>query len=560
MLSSVDFFRQYTFSVNIEHPDLGAIGRAELKFGNGSLAHVKFEEITSIIRLGDQSSHRKLVATTPGGDIFTLFDCKCTVFSVFANFVFTGEIEDKFNKIKIKYHELSEWFFQHQSLSGDLGKSIEWKNPTEHIKVSVKTAKEHLIITSDSEFNSKTSGPSITISENVLFTIETLDDSFSLDDLREKPIEFSSLLSILIAQPLSISAIHIVDCKGVHAYAYFPSFKIQGDEKQEGISWTKCLVRKVVLDGKWQKVIENYYKSAHRKVTWRRLAGMYRYEGFWEYKILGYVSILDYYVSQQSKRQKFPKVTEQKLTQKDINKVIKAISESISEKQQELIARELKKLEQVKFELYFSSKFNKAISTTDQDIVKIIDLSDDNFTLIKRTRDEIAHGDELSLKDGDFQRIHTLVNKIALLLTYWAFIDFGLSKDDFLNALRMNHNPLRLGAQLNSMELARVTETAKFFTISKRQFQEISSIKGISRGACFNELKNGDFEFSEARTKMYRDWMRNTAKHSGVSSHEDIFRVEQGSVNYVGEAYALCDSDSLELHSAFFFARNRVDE
>ena len=559
MLSSVDFFRQYTFSAYIVHPDLGEIGRAELKFGNGSLVHVKFEAITSIARLGDQNSYKKLVATTPNGDIFTLFDCKRTGFIVFANFVFTGEIEDKFKKIKIKYHELSEWFFQHQSLSVDLGKSIEWKNTPEHIEVSVKTTKEHLRITSDPEFNSKTSGPSITISENVLFTIEALDDGFSLDDLREKPIEFLSLLSILTAQPLSISAIHVVDCKGVPAYTYFPSLKIQGDEKQEGISWTKCLVRKGDLDGKWKTVIENYYKSAHRKVTWRRLAGMYRYEGFWEYKILGYVSILDYYVSQQSKRQKFPKFTEQKLTQKDIDKVIKAISAITSDKQQELIARELKKLEQVKVELYFSSKFNKAISTTDQDIVKIIDLSDDDFTLIKQTRDKIAHGDEPSLKDGNFQRIHTLVDKIALLLTYWAFIDFGLSKDDFVSALRMTHNPLRFGAKLNSMELARVTETAKFFTVSKTEFLKISKTKGISHNVCFDELENGDFKFSEMRTKMYRDWMKDTARPP-VSSHEEIFRVEQGSVNYVGEAYALCGSDSLQLHSAFFFTRNRVDE
>ena len=559
MLSSVDFFRQYTFSVCIVHPDLGEIGRAELKFGNGSLVHVKFEAITSIARLGEQNSYKKLVATTPNGDIFTLFDCKYTGFSVFANFVFMGEIEDKFKKIKIKYHELSEWFFQHQSLSGDLGKSIEWKNTPEHIGVSVRTAKEYLRITSDPEFNSKTSGPSITISENVLFTIEALNDSFSLDDLREKPIEFSSLLSILTAQPLSISAIHIVDCKGVHAYTYFPSFKIQGDEKQEGISWTECLVRKVVLDGKWQTVIENYYKSAYRKVAWRRLAGMQRYKGFWEYKILGYVSILDYYVSQQSKRQKPHNNLKPKLTQEDIDKVINAISAITSDDQQKLIACELEKIEQVKVKLDFSSKFNHAISATDQDVVKIIDFSVDDFMLIKRTRNKIAHGDELPLKDGDLQRIHTLVNKIALLLTYWAFIDFGLSKDDFVSALRMTHNPLSLGAQLNSMELARVTKTAKFFTVSKTEFLKISKTKGISHNVCFDELENGDFKFSEMRTKMYRDWMKDTARPP-VSSHEEIFRVEQGSVNYVGEAYALCGSDSLQLHSAFFFTRNRVDE
>ena len=553
MSSCVDFLKQYAFSVVIEHPDLGEIGRAELKFGNGSWAHVAFESFTSIARLGDQSSHRKLIATTPVGENFTLFDCKCTGFSVFATFVLTGKTEDLFKKITIKYHELPEWFFQNQHLSGDPGRAIEWKNTPEHIDAFVKTSKEHLRITSASAFKSKTSGPSITITESVLLTIETLGDDFSLDDLREKPIELSSLLSILIGQPFSISSMSVIDSKDSHAFTYFPSFKIQDAEEQEQVSWTRGLLWKATLDGKWQTVIENYYKSAHRKVTWRRLAGMQRYEGFWEYKIFGFVSILDYYVSQVSEKCKVPKTATSKLCQKEIDRVVSALSSITSEDQRKKIADELKKLEMKA--LSFAAKFNHAISATDQDVVKIIAISDDDFTLIKETRNKIAHGDELPLKEGDFQRIHTLINKIALLLTHWAFMDFGLSKDDFVNALRMTHNPMRLSAQLNSMHLARVTGTAKFFTISKREFRKISTLKGIGSGACFNELKNGNFKFSETRTKLYKDWMKDVSRSTGVFTHEDIFHVEKGNVSYAGEAYALCGSDSLQLHSAFFFTK-----
>lgn len=554
MVDSIDFWREYRFGVRISHPDLGDIGRAELKFGNGSWAHVTFEEITPIAQLGDQSSHRSLLATTPSGDIFTLFDCKCTGFSVFATFVFTGKVEDRFKKITVKYLEIAEWFFQHQRLAGEPGKAIEWKNTPEHIDALFRTGKEHLRITSNPEFGSKVFGPSITVTENVLFTIETLGNDFSLDDLREKSIEFSTLLSILIGLPLSISTMHIIDCKGSRAYSYFPAFKGQADEDQEHISWTKCLVRKVDLDGKWQKIIENYYKSDHRKITWRRLAGMQRYEGFWEYKIFGYVSILDYYVSQHSKRHKLPKIATQKLTPGEIDRVIGELSSITTMDQQKRIVAELKKIERV--ELNFASKFNHAISVADQGVVKIIALSGDDFALIKRTRDKIAHGEELPLKDGDFQRIHTLVNKIALFLTYWAFLDCGLSKDDFVSAIRMTHNPLRLGAQLNSMELARVTGTAKFFTVSRREFRKIAAVKGINYGGCFDELKNGNFKFSESRTKTYRDWIKDRSRPPGVVSHEDIFCVENGVVSYAGEAYALCGDDSLQLHSAFFFARN----
>ena len=90
----------------------------------------------------------------------------------------------------------------------------------------------------------------------------------------------------------------------------------------------------------------------------------------------------------------------------------------------------------------------------------------------------------------------------------------------------------------------------------KTEFRKISDLKGISSGTCFNELKNGNFEFSEARTKMYRDWSKDTARPTRVFSHEGIFRVEKGSVSYEGEAYALCGKDSLQLHAAFFFSQN----
>ena len=39
-------------------------------------------------------------------------------------------------------------------------------------------------------------------------------------------------------------------------------------------------------------------------------------------------------------------------------------------------------------------------------------------------------------------------------------------------------------------------------------------------------------------------------------SYEDIFHVEKEGVSYASEAYACCGDDSLQLHSAFFFAQN----
>ena len=121
----------------------------------------------------------------------------------------------------------------------------------------------------------------------------------------------------------------------------------------------------------------------------------------------------------------------------------------------------------------------------------------------------------------------------------------------------MTHNPLRFGAQLNAMHLAKVTKTANFFKVSRKEFQKISKIKGISANACFNELRNGSFQYSEERTKIYNDWLKDTSRPAGLFSHEGIFHVKKEVVSYAGEAYAMCGEGNLQLYSVFFFARNK---
>ena len=444
---------------------------------------------------------------------------------------------------------MSDWFFHPQRIEVDPGRVAEWKNSARHLDVSVKTANEDFRIKSDSEFDTKVSGASLSVIEHVAFSIETMGADFPLDDLRERPIEFASLLSILIGHPLSISSIRIVDGKGEHAYIYYPSFK--HDVREEPRSWAEFLLKKPSLDGKWQEVIERFYKSAHRKLTWRRLAGLQRYEGFWEYRIVGYVSILDYYVNQRFSRRNagFAVPTRPKLTGKDIRKVLRALSSVTTEEVREAIKEELKKIEREDSNL--SVKFEHAIKDTDQDIAKIFDFSQEEFKEIRIARDQVAHGLEFT---GEFQRLHNLVDKVSLLLTYWAFEDFGLTKEDFVRGLTVFHAPIRQGAKLNEMEFARVAGTARFLPVSRREFSRISALKGRAIGVCLDEQKNGNFRFSASRTKAYRNWLENTSKAPGLIAWNDVFHVKEGTVTSAGSAYLTCGKDSLNLHSVFLFA------
>jgi hypothetical protein len=82
--------------------------------------------------------------------------------------------------------------------------------------------------------------------------------------------------------------------------------------------------------------------------------------------------------------------------------------------------------------LYFKDKYRLAIEETDADITKIINLSESEFLLIKKVRDRVAHGDNHGLEQEQFPTVIRAQAKIALLLTYWAFLDFGFTTQEFI--------------------------------------------------------------------------------------------------------------------------------
>jgi len=99
----------------------------------------------------------------------------------------------------------------------------------------------------------------------------------------------------------------------------------------------------------------------------------------------------------------------------------------------------------------------------------VINLTDEDFELIKDVRDRIAHGEPPEVPESGFTRITIIINKIALLLTYWTFHDLGLSKAEFLGAMNATHNRLYLGALVDRKSLARATGTATFLQCQCRK-------------------------------------------------------------------------------------------
>ncbi|WP_320534409.1 HEPN domain-containing protein [Robbsia andropogonis] len=276
---------------------------------------------------------------------------------------------------------------------------------------------------------------------------------------------------------------------------------------------------------------------------------MQRYEGFWEYNALGYVSLLDSYVSHNPPKKAVRPPRPDKM--RELHDVLDRFAPPLDQKVLTDVLDAVRNTFSYAQEAKFPEKYTAAIASTDADIVKIINLSDENFRLVKKMRDKVAHADALELDVGELQQIHIVVSKIELLLTYWAYLDFGLSKDDFLKGIRSPFTRLRRHAQINEMHLARVTGSAEFFSVGAASFEDLSSRNPSAVFTCFTIGPDREIAFSDYFTQMHKDW--HLGRHKGKFTADQIFGVTPDAVRHVGHMYIECGERTLEFHSAYLF-------
>ncbi|WP_157633089.1 HEPN domain-containing protein [Burkholderia ubonensis] len=552
------FTKEHTHSVEFHHDELGSLGEGKLSFGGGTPVRGRLP-LTSPIPHSDTEYLLGVVqAIAENGKSYTLHGCKAYGFTIYADFLIVGNVlDDGFRSVSIRYSDISEWFMQWRRIEGKVGETLTWSELPQQISVDFEDGKRQFKLTTEYESDLTSKGEDHVLHEHIEFALEQTGGVLTLDDAKGKAMEVARLLSILIAHPVSIVDIHVqtVDTNRFHRL-YFPTFRSVDRDTSDSTFVRSCFTQKHALDDRWQTIFQNYYRSPHRSVRWTRLAGMQRYEGFWEYKVLGYISLLDSYVSHYAGRGKKSLTPPNPKKMSALEGELVQMSPKLGETTIKSILDAVNRMFSFSQEPKFPEKYQATIAATDADIVKIINIAERDFRLIKRVRDKIAHGDDIGLEDGDLEQIGTVVSRIELLLTYCAYIDFGLSKTDFLEGLNNPLCRLRRLSQIDEKHLARVSETAEFFQVSPEVFRTLSSRKGLGVFTCFLEGPNHEIEFSDHFQQKHLDWQN--ARHTGMSTFEQIFDVEAGIVRHVPHLFIECGDESIEFHGAYVFDKSRL--
>jgi len=547
MKKDIDFSNEFEYTVEVYDDDQGVLGEGQLTFGDGGLIRIQFD--LDLYYKAPQTEFSILKAKEKGGEKFTLFNCVFESYSLYADFVVLGDVKSEISYFHIKYGDVSGWFLRGQYVTGQIGESISWKNPAPQLSVNIKTTNENFSLKSDTFSILTRCGEDHVIHEHTRFIFERVGGGFSVNEVKEKSFELSTLLAVLIANPVSIVNVWIGCGASYPMPIYFSAFKKVDRGSSNSEFWLSCLAQRYSLDEKWQSVFDRYYASHYRMTSWVRLAGMQRYEGFWEFKILGYVSLLDEYVSTYAAlaNQKATKAESKRVTR--FKEQLKLLKLPLNNAQFEGVESLVESVFLVSRDLTFREKYDYAIGSTDKDVLKVINLTSDDFSLIKRIRDKVAHGDAPDLADTSYQEIHFIVEKIALLMTYWAHVDLGFSPSEFTAALMRTHNRLRFNPKLDKIYLERITNSAQFASVSEELFEKFSSGDGPIINACFTQSLKGELTYSEEYKAMYEAWINNRTRVSNQII--DAFGVAPERFSAVGSLYLEHEEKIKELHGAY---------
>jgi len=499
------FSEEQTHKVTLHHPTEGDLGEAELRFG-GKLGLVAAGGMFSQVLKLNSNKPLDYVVATGGAYTFTLCDCRVYGGSLYPKFLVYGNLsETRFSRIEIQFSEVSEWFLRWERVEGEVGKQLSWTMRTDQFSADVTEGTRQFKLSSNYDGNHRRVGEDRIVHECVEFNFEAASNLFSLRDVQEKALDLYTLLSVLIAYPISIVSINIFTRAGIGHALYFLSVE-QRPRDLSGDFWLQCFLRKEVMDGRWSSILENYYRDHERRDLWRRLVGMWRYEGYWEYKLVGFVSLLDRYVDLRTKAYPIIKASpgaRLKKFKKDLYKFLGSQNSNqfnaISELATDTFGDSAPS---------FGDRFKNAMSDSDKEIVAIIGIEHKDFELIKNVRDAVAHGSPPEVTDRDFPGIEIIIGKISLLLTYWAQLDLGISKEQFLGGMK-THNFVYMRAMVDRVALARATRSAPFYKVSPDEFERLTGRKELRFDACFIEGPDREISLSKEYTKSWKTWSRN---------------------------------------------------
>jgi hypothetical protein len=305
------------------------------------------------------------------------------------------------------------------------------------------------------------------------------DFELSIDEIRDLILKTQRLFCLLTGFNLNIEYTWVICSNNDQGLTWVPFYFVHSfNERMQLSSWHDAMLssRYLFNSNKWSTIFTRYFRSTNIfSDLWVRLVAMTGYEGFWEYEILGYVSILNRYVEMQCKNKC------NKLDDIEYNNLKKCILNSVDQYavDNKLVGNGV--IESIKNDVQtipnsdivtFNDQFKSVISSLDSRISEILRFSEADFKRLKKIRDAVAHGKGIENTSGDYTVESKLKDKLFLLLMHFAYLDLGLTVEDQIDCLYHTWHPAKRNADINEKKLDLESGYVKEIEIEAHNFPE----------------------------------------------------------------------------------------
>jgi hypothetical protein len=532
-----------------------------LRIRKGMFPVLELEDILSVIN-GDIEliySDKKEIKGKSGIDEYTLTCCDRTGHFIYPRYVIEGENNESIHGVEIYLTGFSSWFSKNIGFIID-DNEIKKDIPKEKFeeKVNIKGS-DYWISSNYCCSVKKVEKRDFLVSEYTTIKVLKVNGSLTTLDVEEIAHEIMQLFSLLLGLPLSIEyAWLLVGDKASRLPFYFCCV---GDKEEPFKYAHECLVQSGMLfsHGLWKDILQGYFSPLARKrfnEIWSRLPSLYSYGGAWEYKFLGYVSILDAYCNLHSEKSRNKlKSFDYQSIRDDLLMVIEKHKDNLGPDCGQIMKSFRVGIKGIKNTDLptFKEKYIAMMSGADEDVKAMINFSEAEFTVIKRIRDCAAHGKPIKTRNEmNMSFEFRVIDKLLVLLMYFVYRDFGFSASDYARALKTTFSSYVRNAEINSFERDKLTGIVPMFLVDNNCFDEAINSKSSHVGIEYFESE-GRYEFSERITReIHEGWMHKSNKiHRNMTEHIKNFlkNTSSTSVEYIGQVYLICGERNHELNS-----------
>ncbi|WP_261642535.1 HEPN domain-containing protein [Erwinia mallotivora] len=325
-----------------------------------------------------------------------------------------------------------------------------------------------------------------------------------IDDVYNEVRLLSTFFSMITLINHSLNYIWLIK-KERDAETKYPYYFSQIINETKDYNWYNSFINlKLLTNEQWHRFFNNAHHDEKFTHIWKKLCGMRSYKGYWEFDILGHISILDSWLENEysCNRRKIPEALKKKL-----NSIIKDCGryfDGNEEKAYNVLKQHLTVSVKQKG-ISFTARYDRMSKSIPFEIRNAIGLTNERFQKVKKLRDYIAHSNINLKTDGiNFTEIFSIRNSVIILLTYISMRDIGVTDQEFSEFCLQNTNQTLLTSKFERKWINRYLKSAFIVNLTAEDASKIRNKTDI----VISEDKSGQQYYQENLSRQVKGlWM-----------------------------------------------------